>query len=64
MENELDKKFLAKFAYLCEEYGASFGYTTADDGIHISVDNGREIFVGYLCDGNNLRDAVTRNVRS
>lgn len=50
IENELDKEFLLKLASLCDEYGAGFNCTTDDDGIHISVDNGREIFVGYMFD--------------
>jgi hypothetical protein len=58
IENELDKEFLLKLAALCDEYGAGFGYTTSDDGIHISVDNGREVFVGYMFDpAKELREA-------
>ncbi len=57
--NEIDKEFLLKLATLCEEYDASFCYTTDDDGIHISVDGGREVFVGFLIDApSELRDAI------
>lgn len=65
IENELDKEFLLKLADLCEEYGATFDYTTEDDGIHISVDGGREVFVGHLLDApKELRDACYAYVRT
>lgn len=65
IENGLDKEFLLKLADLCEEYGATFGYTIDDDGIHISVDGGREVFVGYLFDApKELRDAAGHNDRN
>ena len=50
IKNERDKEFLVKLANLCEEYCAGFEYTTDDDGIHISIDNGREVFVGFMDD--------------
>lgn len=57
--NELDKEFLLKLASLCEEYDASFSNTTDDEGIHISVDGGREVFVGFLIDApRQLREAI------
>ena len=57
--NERDKEFLLKLADPCEEYDASFDYTTDDDGIHISVD-GREVFVGFLIDASKeLRKAIS-----
>ena len=43
------QEFLTKLACLCEEYNATFSYTTNDDGIHIRVD-GTEVFVGWLFD--------------
>ncbi|PCI54210.1 MAG: hypothetical protein COB36_11000 [Alphaproteobacteria bacterium] len=43
MENE----FLEQLAQLCEQYKASFSYTTDDDGIHIDLD-GKEVFCGWL----------------
>ncbi len=43
------QEFLTKLACLCEEYNATFSYTTSDDGIHIAVD-GTEVFFGWLSD--------------
>ena len=45
-----DKEFLLRLADLCEEYKATFAYTVDDDGIHITVDGGRQVFVGFLLD--------------
>lgn len=50
------KEFLAKLAILLDEYDASLGYTTDDDGIHVQV-QGTEVFVGHLTDGSALRVA-------
>ena len=56
--NGRDKEFLLKLAALCEEYDASFNFTTDDDGIHISVGGG-EVYVGFLIDApKELRDAI------
>ena len=43
----IKNEFLEKLANLCEQFDASFSYTTDDDGIHIEL-SGQEIFVGYL----------------
>ena len=48
MKNE----FLENLAKLCEVHRAGFGYTTDDDGVHISINLGgsdeEEVFVGFL----------------
>ena len=44
------QNFLKQLASLCKQYKASFGYTTADDGIHIEVDGEADVFVGWLMD--------------
>ncbi len=45
-------EFLEKLASLLEDYKATIGYTTDDDGIHIELDY-KEIFYGFL----NFEDA-------
>lgn len=61
-KSKRDREFIFKLATLCEEYGASFGYTTDDDGIHIAIDGGREVFVGYMFNPvKELHDALQRN---
>ena len=42
--------FLEKLALLSQEYNATFGYTTDDDGIHIELDR-VEVFRGFLDSG-------------
>ncbi len=42
-------EFLEKFASLCEDYRASFRYTTDDDGIVVCINN-VEIFCDFLYD--------------
>jgi hypothetical protein len=47
---DTQRNFLLKLAALCRENHAGFGYTTADDGVHIEMDN-ELIFTGFLFDG-------------
>lgn len=46
-----EKEFLKKLADLCDTYEASFDYSNDDDGIHIYLASGEDIFVGFLSDG-------------
>jgi len=39
--------FIAKLADLVQEYDADIGYTTDDDGIHITVDD-EEYCLGFI----------------
>ena len=42
-----EKRFLVALADICEEYDATFYYTTDDDGIHIDLDD-EEIFHDFM----------------
>jgi hypothetical protein len=56
--DELNKKeFLTKLADLMDAYQASIMYTRDDDGAHIEL-TGKEIFVGWLIDTRDLREAA------
>ena len=53
------KEFLRRLADLCEQYKATFEYTSNDDGIHIELD-GKEVFADFLFSdpANALRNAA------
>lgn len=51
------KEFLVQLAQLLDEYDASLGNPTDDNGIHIEV-QGAEVFVGHLSGGGALRAAA------
>ena len=60
MLTDKDREFLLKLADLCDEHKAEFGYTTSDDGIHVSLD-GREVFRGWFFEASaahELREAA------
>ena len=66
MTDETDKKreraarLLLRLAALCDEFGAGFTYTNADDGVHISID-GEDVYVGHLLDpAKDLTDAAKK----
>ena len=52
-----EKEFLTKLADLLDEYDASLTYTTNDDGIHVEL-QGTEVFVGFMQDTDDLRQAT------
>lgn len=39
-------EFIEKLAQLCTEYGAGFGYTTDDDGVHVEM-IGDDVNIGF-----------------
>lgn len=43
-----EKEFLTELATLLEKYKATIFYTNDDNGIHIEIDDEKEIFVGFL----------------
>jgi hypothetical protein len=52
-----EKEFLTKLADLLDEYDASLSYTTADDGIHVDLQD-TEVFAGFVHNTDELRKAV------
>lgn len=59
--NEQAKAFLSALADLLEQYRATIFYTTDDDGLHIDMDGGTEVFVGFLSDTEELRQALKKS---
>ena len=53
-----EKMFLNELADLVERFGATFRYTTGDDGIHVCLNDGDDIFIGFDLEPAELRAAA------
>lgn len=57
-QSQRARNFLQQLADLMDDYDASMSYNTNDDGIHIRIDGGDEVFIGFIDSAADIRKQI------